>query len=314
MGGLLGGSVYGKGTDLFNKYENAMTDLVFIPLGMNSTRVKPNQADRDQLASPHARGFDSQMAPLAQSFDDFVYPVAPAGSIWSNVDDLSKYVMMELRKGKSPEGKVLFSEEQILKRRTPGVKIDETTAYGLGLSIEDNKGVKIIGHGGATLGFTHGLFFLPDHDVGMVIQTNAGNVNGLRDSLRQKLLELLLGASVQSEDELRFSRMMSKQTEDKRRKRISLKDTQWIDAYVGTYLNKDLGKVSIKKDKYGYTFQTARWESAIGSAKEQTGEKLLALVGLPWSGGFELRVQKEPTKKLFLNDAQIEYEFTQFRE
>lgn len=313
MGGLLGGNVYGKGTDLFNKYESAMTDLVFVPLRMNSTRVKPNDADRDKLASPHARGFDSKMAPFAQSIDDMVYPIAPAGSIWSSVDDLSKYVMMELRKGKSPEGKALFSEEQILKRRTPGVKIDETTTYGLGLFIEASKGVKIIGHGGNTLGFTHDLFFLPDHDVGMVVQTNAGSVNGLRNSLKQKLLELLLGASVKSEEMLRFSKSMYKQMGDKVRERVSLKDTKWIDAYVGTYLNKDLGSVSIKKDNNGYTFQTKRWQSAIGSAKEQTGEKLLALVGAPWSGGFELRVQKEPTKKLFLDDEQVKYEFTEVK-
>jgi len=311
-GGLIGGNVYGKGNDLFTKYENVMNDLVFGPLGMTSTRVKPTAADIPNLASPHARGFDSVMAPFPQKIDDMVYAVAPAGSVWSNVDDLSKYLMMELKLGKSPEGKALFSEEQILKRRTPGVKVDENSTYGLGLFIENNKGIKIIGHGGNTLGFTHDLFFLPDHGVGMVVQTNAGSVNGLRNSLKQKLLELLLGAIPKSDESLKFSQNMYKQMGDKARERTSVKsaDVKWVADYIGEYENKDLGKISITKDGSGYKLKTNRWESKIGSAKEQSGERLVSLVTVPWSGGFELRVQKDPMKKLILDDEQVKYEFT----
>lgn len=315
IGGLLGANVYNKGTDLFNKYENVMSDLVFKPLDMNSTRVRPLPEDAGRLASPHSRDFDSKMTPFPQKIDDMVYPVAPAGSIWSNADDLSKYLLMELRMGKSADGKTLFSEEQILKRREPGVKVDETTSYGLGLFLEKNKGINIISHGGNTLGFTHDMFFLPNHNVAMVIQTNAGSVNGFRNSLKQKLLELLLGASHKSDEILAFSKDMYKQMGDKARERISTKskDTKWIAEYVGSYENKDLGKVTITKSTDGFIFTTGRWQSKIGSAKEESGDKLLALTSAPWSGGSELRVEKGQIRKLILDDDQIKYEFSEIK-
>lgn len=311
VGGFLGGNVYGKGNDLFSKYENAMKDLVFQPLGMSSTVVKPAQSDLSKLASPHSRDYNSKMVPFPQAFDDMVYPIAPAGSIWSNVDDMSKYVMMELHKGKNAEGKVLFSEDQILKRRTPGVKVDETTTYGLGLFLEKNKGITIIGHGGNTMGFTHDFFFLPDYNVGMVVQTNAGSVNGFRNSLKQKLLEVLLGAKPKSEESLQFSKGVYKQMGERVRERVSVKkvDNQWINDYVGSYQNKDLGKVKIVKEKSAYKFVTDRWSSDIATAKEKDGEKLLSLTSAPWSGGAELRVVNEKGRKLIMDDEQMKYEF-----
>ncbi len=315
VGGFAGASVYGKGPDLFSKYETAMNDLVFAPLEMKSTRVKPGNEDLKNLASPHSRDLDSKMVPFPQVLDDMVYPIAPAGSIWSNVDDLSKYVLMELRLGKTADGKQLFSKEQIILRRTPGVKIDETTTYGLGLFLEKNKGISIIGHGGNTMGFTHDLFFLPDHDVGVVVQANAGSVNGFRNSIKQKILEILLEAKPKSEEMLQFSKGVYKQMGEKARERISRKsgDSKWIKDYVGTYTNKDLGRVTITSKKSDFIFETSRWSSGIATAKEKTGERLLALISPPWSGGAELRVSKESGKKLILDDEQSKYEFDEIK-
>jgi len=311
VGGLAGANTYGKGTDLFSKYENAMNDLVFAPLGMVATRVKPKATDKN-LASPHAHEFDGKMAPIPQKMDDMVYPVAPAGSIWSNVDDLSRYVMMELRKGKNEKGQSLFSEEQILKRRTPGVKVDDQTHYGLGLFIENNKGINIVQHGGNTMGFTSDMLFLPDHNVGMVVLTNASGVNGFRNALKQKLLEVLLGAKPMSAEMIQSSAKTYKDMVMKTRERVSTKktDTQWISDYIGRFKNSDLGGIEIKKTSHGFEIANPRWTSKLGSAKEQTGEKLLSLTSAPWSGAVELRVQREP-KKLILDDAQVKYEFVE---
>lgn len=315
VGGFLGGTVYGKGTDLFSKYETAMKELVFIPLGMTSTVVKPTAAELNKLASPHSRDFNQKMVAFPQTMDDMVYPVAPAGSVWSNVDDMSKYIMMELRKGKGPDGKVLFTEEQIEKRRTPGVKIDETSTYGLGLFLEKSKGISIIGHGGNTMGFTHDLFFLPDHDIGMVVQTNAGSINGFRNSLKLKFLELFLSAQPKSEETLQFSKNIAKQMGEKAKERVSLKKdaSLWIEDFIGTYHNKDLGQVKIIKDKATFKFVTDRWTSELATAKEKDGERLLSLISAPWSGGAELRVSKDKVRKLIMDDEQNNYEFTEVK-
>jgi CubicO group peptidase (beta-lactamase class C family) len=313
VGGFAGANVYGKGTDLFNKYENAMTDLVFAPLGMSSTRVKPYITDTAKLASPHARGFDGKMTLISQTIDNFVYDVhAPAGSIWSTVDDIAKYITIELRKGKDADGNVLFSEEQIEKRRSPGVSIGDAVHYGLGLFIENNKGITVIGHGGNLFGFTSDMFFMPNHNVGMVVLTNADNANEFRAYMKQKLLEVLLEAKPKTNQMIEFAAKRNKEAFAKHLERISIKpkETRWLADYVGRYENTDLGSLTIKKSANGYQLISPRWTSNIGSVKEQNGDKLLSLVSAPWSGSdeFALRVQEQP-RQLILEDAQIKYVF-----
>lgn len=315
VGGLAGANVYDKGTDLFNKYENAMTDLVFTPLDMSSTRVKPYTSDADRLASPHARGFNGKMAPFPQTIDDMVYADAPAGSIWSTVDDIAKYLIMELNKGKDAQGNVLFSAEQIEKRRTPGVNIGDNASYGLGLVIENTKGITIVSHGGAVMGFTSDMLFLPEHNIGMVVLRN-GRMLGFGGAMRQKFLEILLAAKPKSDRLLETSVKYNKDILAKLHARVSIKpkDTHWLADYVGHYENTDLGPVTVKKSAKGYQLITPRWASELGSATEQSGDKLLFPVSAPWSSSdeFVLRVQKQP-KQLILNDVQVKYVFDAVR-
>jgi CubicO group peptidase (beta-lactamase class C family) len=311
VGGLAGASVYNKGSDLFNKYENAMNDFVFAPLKMSLTRVRPRQEDLARTASPHARGYDGKMVPFPQKLDDMVYPIAPAGSVWSNTDDLCKYVAMELRDGKGEDGSQLFSAEQIAKRRTPGVKVDEDTRYGLGLFIENDRGASIIHHAGNTMGFTSHMLFLPKQGLGMVILTNAGGVNGFRNALKQKLLEIFLAARPRSADMIQFAVKNYNEMNAKMQERVSLKpgELAWIGDYVGRYESKELGPLEVTSSGPGhFQLKTPRWVSELASEKEPTGEKLLALTSAPWWLG-ELRVQKSPVRKLILDDAQVKYEF-----
>jgi len=312
VGGLAGANVYNRGNDLFNKYENAMNDLVFSPLHMSSTRVKPLETDTDRLASPHAKRYGGTIVPLPSRMEGVLYSIGPAGCIWSNVDDLCKYMMMELRNGRDENGQVLFSEEQILKRRTPGIKVDNDTTYGLGLFIEKNKGADIIHHAGNTLGFTSHMMFLPRNNIGLVVLSNAGGVNGFREALKQKLLEVFLGAEPKADEMIKFSLKKDKEMQEKLKERVSVEPAQvaWIGDYVGHYDNKDLGTVEILKKDGKFQFVAPHWSSEIGSAKEQTGEKLIALLSPPW-WLTEFRVKKTPVRTLILDDAQVKYEYVE---
>lgn len=313
VGGLTGANVYGKGNDLFSKYENAMNDLVFKPLQMSSTRVRPKESDQNNMASPHAANYDNKTEPFPLSVEDMLYVIAPAGSIWSNIDDLSKYVMMELANGKNENGQQLFSAEQLQKRRTPGVKVDDDTRYGLGLFIENDKGATIVHHAGNTMGFTSHMLFLPGKGVGMAILTNAGGANAFRKAARQKLLEIFLAAKPAAAEIVTFAVKSRQELNNKQKERVSIKpaDLAWIADYVGRYESKDLGPVEIKSEAGGrFLLRTPRWQSELGSEKEPGGEKLLALTSPPWWMG-ELRVVKSPVRKLILDDAQVKYEFQQ---
>lgn len=315
VGGMVGGQAYNKGQSLFDKYQNAMNDLVFQPLEMNNTVVKLDTSKSTNFSSPHSRNLNGLMTSFPQKIDDMVYPVAPAGSIWSNIDDLSKYLLMELNEGKSVNGKTLFSRDEIIKRRTSGVKIDETTTYGLGLFLEKNKGIDIIGHGGNTMGFTHDMFFFPKYGVGVVIQANAGSVNGFRNSIKQKVLELLFNAKPKSDELLDFSKGFYQKMAQEASSKISTKnkDTKWIQKLVGTYANKDLGKITISKVGNDFYIESARWKSQLGDYKENSKDKIMTMIDAPWSGGMPLRASKDKIPKLIFDDEQAKYEFNRVR-
>ena len=100
-------------------------------------------------------------------------PVQPTGGAWSSVKDLTRYVQMELAKGKLPNGKVLVSEKNLLARRDKQIAVGEYETYGMGLTVDTQWGIPIVHHGGSMLGFKSDMFWLPEHGVGGVIFTNS---------------------------------------------------------------------------------------------------------------------------------------------
>ena len=90
----------------------------------------------------------------------------PAGAIWSNVQDMSRYVMTELSGGVAPRRARVVTAENIAKRREPQARMSDKLSYGVGLMLQDDHGVKVIQHGGNNLGYTADMYFLPDHGGG----------------------------------------------------------------------------------------------------------------------------------------------------
>jgi len=68
------------------------------------------------------------------------------------------------------------------------------------LIIENDKGANIIHHAGNTLGFTAHMMFLPKNNIGLVVLSNASGVNGFREAMKQKLLEVFLGAQPKADE------------------------------------------------------------------------------------------------------------------
>jgi hypothetical protein len=109
---------------------------------------------------------------------------------------------------------------------------------------------------------------------------------------------------------IKFSQRTYQEMEKKEKERVSVTaaDDAWLGDYVGKYNNKDLGRVEVVQKEGKFLFGTPRWTSRIGSEKEPAGDKQMALLDPPW-WLTELRVQKKPVRKLFLDDAQVTYEF-----
>jgi CubicO group peptidase (beta-lactamase class C family) len=128
-----------------------------------------------------------------------VIPVRPAGGAWSNVRDMLKYVQMELDEGVLPNGKRYIAKDPLLARRTPQVSIGQDTTYGMGLMVDTKYGIPVVHHGGDLIGYHSDMIWLPQHNVGAVILTNADPGWALRGPFRRKLLEVLFDGRAEAD-------------------------------------------------------------------------------------------------------------------
>jgi CubicO group peptidase (beta-lactamase class C family) len=283
-------------------YREAMQSLVFGPLGMKNTTLDAAAVKKKEHATPHAENLKQEVSALPLQDEDGVVSVGPAGAAWSSVHDMARYLQVELNKGKTPEGKQIVSEANLLKRREPQVKITDQMSYGLGLFVQQDHGQPIIHHGGNTLGFTSDMFLLPEQGIGVVVLTNEGSANAFRNALKRRLIEILFDAPEEAAQNLAFALDRTRQALDKELAQITLQpEASWYEGLAGSYQNAELGQVTIRKEGKGYVLDAGEWRSSFGLKKETDGSQKIALLDAPWSG-FEFYLGHQDSKKLLIVD------------
>ncbi len=196
-GGYLSAMAAGSPMDgLYEGYVKLVQQRVFDPIGMThstfdfeAATTNPNHA-LPYIYDPATQKY------IAVSLNDegFTGNVAPAGGVWSNVEDMVRYLQTELSSGISPDGKRVISEATLRMTQSPEITpAGPFEGYGMGWIIERYNGLPLVWHGGNTKGFTSDLAFLPSANLGVVILTNAGDANNFYKSVRQYAFELAFG-------------------------------------------------------------------------------------------------------------------------
>ncbi|HUS67573.1 MAG TPA: serine hydrolase domain-containing protein [Kofleriaceae bacterium] len=291
-------------------YDAAMQSLVFGPLGMRSTTFDYKKAMRGNAALPHAAALTLDQAPIPIGFEEAIIPVRPAGAAWSTARDLARFVALELARGKLPGGKPLVTEANLLRRRAPQVKINDDTQYGLGLFLSKEHGLESVGHGGNTLGFTSDLFFLPAHDVGVVVLTNAGGANLLRNVVHRRFEEIVLGARPEAEEDLKTS--LERDEKSLAEERALLRpaiDWAWATPYLGEFSEPALGTLVLARDGERLTLDAGEWKSDLAHKVGRDGTPVFMTVS-PGITGLELIPQtKDGQPELVIDAGQQVYRF-----
>lgn len=267
-------------------YDEVMQSRVFGPLGMKQTTFDFAVARAKEHASPHVHDLDLAYGSIPIADEEGVISVRPAGAAWSNVRDMARYVQMELAHGKNESGQQVFSENNLLARREPQIKITDKMSYGLGLFVELDHGVKVVHHGGNNLGFTSDMFFLPDHDVGVVLLTNgSGSANVLRRTIRRRVLELLFDGNAEAQRSLDFGLAREKDAAAKELATIEKNaDPAWLRTFIGTYSNASLGKIVLRFEGKRTVLDAGEWKSALGKQTSKDGTAQLVLLDRPFAG------------------------------
>jgi len=108
--------------------------------------------------------------------------IGPAGSINSSVNEMSRWLLMQLGKGKF-NGRQVVSEKSLAETLTPQIvaggdlKYDESfySSYALGWAVTSYRGHPSLSHGGGIDGFTSHIRFLPKDQLGVVVLTNSSS-------------------------------------------------------------------------------------------------------------------------------------------
>jgi CubicO group peptidase (beta-lactamase class C family) len=259
--GEIAGKLYGNGWDA------AVAERIFTPLGMTRsvTSTIPLKG-MDDVATPHER-IENVVTPVDWLNID---NIGPAGSINSSVADMAQWVRMQLGQGTYSGRKVLESktvkEMHTLQMHTRPSDTDEKlypeshlTGYGLGWSLRDYRGLRLVSHGGAIRGMRAWVAMVPEKKLGVVVLTNMAE-STLPIAIGMRAIDQHLTTTPKDWSALYL-------TEAKAGRERALADAQKtqaarvqgtsptlaLDKYAATYADSMYGEIKVAKEGEGLT-------------------------------------------------------------
>jgi CubicO group peptidase (beta-lactamase class C family) len=308
--GFIGGHVMFPSLPFGQAYDQAMSDLVFKPLGMTSTTFDYAKALAGNHATSHAPTVDGKPALAVMDLNYSIIPLRPAGAGWSSVRDMLKYVQMELDEGKLPDGTRYITKDTLLARRAPQVPIGRDTTYGMGLMVNTKYGTEVVHHGGDMIGYHSDMMWLPEQKVGAVILTNANPGWILRNAFQRKLLEVLFDGRPEADADVAAQAKSFYDQLAADRKLLTIPAASEDAAKLAPhYVNDALGDITISHDGPKTVFDFGEWHSEMATRHNPDGS-VSFITTAPGADGFEFVVGSGPKPSLIIRDAQHEYVFT----
>jgi CubicO group peptidase (beta-lactamase class C family) len=241
-------------------WEEAVQQRIFQPLGMKNSNFDFGATFKAGGDVAHAyRKDDNEVANEIPIYPGDV-ALGPAGSIVSNLSDMTQYLLMYLNQGMH-EGKQIISTGDIRQMTSPqmiirGADLDPEIGYnnyGMGLFATSYRGHKFVHHGGNLDGFSLLISFLPDDHVGSVILLNMDG-SSLREVLARNINDRLLGLDQIDWSKRELDRYMAfKKADDEAREKnyvprvTGTRFSHAIDDYVGEYGNPAYGVITISR-------------------------------------------------------------------
>lgn len=309
-GGYVGGHVLFPQLELGAAYDRAMQQEVFEPLGMTATTFDFTQALRGNHATPHGDDIDGRQALANMAVNHAIVPVRPAGGAWSNVDDMLRYVQMELDRGRLPDGTRYVSEAVLDARLAEQVAIGNDASYGMGLEVDRTWGIPVVHHGGSMAGFKSDMMWLPEHGVGAVILTNSEEAQSMLGPFRRYLLEVLFDGDAEALGDVESAAKTRRERQIAERARlVSPADADAAARLAPRYRNAALGDVVVAREGADTVFDLGEWQSPVASRRNDDGTLSFVTTepGVSW---FEFVVDEaEGRQRLVLRSSQQEYVF-----
>ena len=262
-------------------WDDFTTRRIFEPLGMrrSSTSVHGLEA-RTNVATPYER-IDGPTRPVPWRNIDNAGTrqpdnTGPAGSINSSVHEMAEWLRLHLDGG-TYGGEELLSRQVLREMHSPHIVVPRGPAmeallpetnlvtYGLGWSIMDYHGRKLLAHSGGTNGMRAQIGLVPQEGLGFVILSNMNAGRPLPQAISHRVLDAYLAP-----DEDRDWRTLLRESEEgwlrsAREQLATLEDARIegtspgrsIDEYAGTYRDDFYGDVVVRNESSGLVLEYA---------------------------------------------------------
>jgi CubicO group peptidase (beta-lactamase class C family) len=257
-----------------------VAERIFEPLGMDRTITSTRDLARfDNVATPHAEPEGELRAYPWRGWE----AMAAGGGIISSVSDMARWIELQLNRGEF-DGTRFFSEDASRTMWTPLTPMTVSAgserrypsthfrAYGMGWSLMDYLGHRIVSHGGAYDGMYSRVVLVPEDHLGMVVLTNS--TTGIGSALMYRVLDAYLGgedrdwAAENLEGEKRGKRAFVERQQEIWNERVEGTDPSLaLERYTGTYGGSMYGDATVTVENGGLVLQFLPSPELVGDLK-----------------------------------------------
>jgi CubicO group peptidase (beta-lactamase class C family) len=267
---IVAGHVVEKASGM--EFERFVEENFLKPLGMTQTAMSWYRLkDRSNIIDGHAP-VDGELQTVGLSFSEVANA---AGGMYSNISDMSKWVIAQLNHGKYGDGlkDSLFSEAVHRETWTPQTIIrgrspygNPFAAYGLGWNLSDANGHFQVMHTGGLAGIVTQVTMIPELNLGIIVLTNQQSgaaFSAISNSIKDGYFGLPKKDWIKQYNDARLrNEARAKEITDKLWADIDAqgksKTTPNLDTYTGSFSDNWFGEVTISREKDGLYFRSAK--------------------------------------------------------
>lgn len=234
--GRLSERLSGKG------WEAQLQEQILNPLGMSQTIYS---ADQMKLSANHAEPYAVDLEGKVTQVPLYDIGFAnPAGGIYSNLNDMAKWVQLQLNEGRA-RGIQIVSKESLVETHKGYSNIAPGQKYGMGWMSLNINGHDLLTHDGGIDGFLSNVSFFPKDGFGVVVLMNTAQFPA--QTIATRMWMHMLG--MPAKDLVAIVVAKEKENQAKAREEFAdpaiIKPTADLSDYAGKFCNEGYGTVTI---------------------------------------------------------------------
>jgi CubicO group peptidase (beta-lactamase class C family) len=241
------------------KWEELVRSGILAPLSMNRTCFSQADMEKTGNFSYAYLPADSSRKLVRRVFVAQSEALGPAGTMKSNVEEMSHWMIAQLNQGKY-KGAEVIAPKAIKQTMTPNIIADREARwdelshglYGMGRLLQSYKGYKLATHTGSIDGFFSNLSFLPNEKLAVFVVYNSSTMGNFRNAIAFPLFDRLLGLTQTPWSE-RYLKEFQEQRNNQQKFRDSIAATQVrntqpshpLSAYAGNFSHPVYGNMEV---------------------------------------------------------------------